>query len=66
MPKASPAKTRPPRRPRWGRLSRTEPRLDWAAIVAAVPEPDTAHGEPALSLAEIQALSPEQRLALFA
>ncbi|MHB2208597.1 hypothetical protein [Methylobacterium sp. CM6257] len=40
--------------------------LDWAAVVAAAPEPDTAQGEPALSLAEIQALPPEQRLALFA
>jgi hypothetical protein len=40
--------------------------LDWAALVAAAPEPGPASDEPALSLAEIEALSPEQRLALFA
>ncbi|MCJ2134508.1 hypothetical protein MKK69_10655 [Methylobacterium sp. J-026] len=45
--------------------------LDWAGIVAAAPAPggmrtEAGQGEAALSLAEIDALSPEQRLALFA
>lgn len=47
------------------------PAFDWAALVAAtaVPDGDLAGGgeaEAAPSLAEIEALSPEQRLALFA
>ena len=40
--------------------------LDWAALVAAAPEPGPAPDGPVRSLAEIEALSPEQRLALFA
>ncbi|MCJ2050010.1 hypothetical protein [Methylobacterium sp. J-070] len=40
--------------------------LDWAALVAAAPEPDGAQAEPAPDFAAIDALSPEQRLALFA
>jgi hypothetical protein len=40
--------------------------LDWAALVAATPLPAPAEEEPALSFAEIDALPPEQRLALFA
>lgn len=44
------------------------PALDWAGIVAAAPEPDAVPGESdaALSFAAIDALSPEERLALFA
>ncbi|QGY04865.1 hypothetical protein MMSR116_25400 [Methylobacterium mesophilicum SR1.6/6] len=43
-----------------------DPELDWAALVAATPLPAPAGEEPALSFAEIDALPPEQRLALFA
>ncbi|MCJ2087333.1 hypothetical protein MKK88_15265 [Methylobacterium sp. E-005] len=51
--------------------ARDAPELDWAGIVAATPEPDGVPAEPGavdtvLSLAKIGALSPEQRLALFA
>jgi hypothetical protein len=40
--------------------------LDWAALVAAAPEPGALPEAPALTLAEIEDLTPEQRLALFA
>ncbi|MGT2482281.1 hypothetical protein ACU4GR_33375 [Methylobacterium oryzae CBMB20] len=44
-----------------------EAALDWADLVAGTPEPDAAQEEaPALGFAAIEALSPEQRLALFA
>ncbi|MBE7247731.1 MAG: hypothetical protein INR63_22530 [Actinomycetospora chiangmaiensis] len=42
------------------------PELDWAASVAATRLPATAGEEPGLSFAEIDALPPEERLALFA
>ncbi len=40
--------------------------LTWGETVAAAPEPAMPPEEPALSFAEIDALTPEQRLALFA
>ena len=49
-----------------GDAAQEVPEPDWAALVAAAPEPDGVPAEAGLSLAEIDALSPEQRLALFA
>ncbi|MEE7489394.1 hypothetical protein [Methylobacterium oryzae] len=40
--------------------------LTWGETVAAAPEPAMPPEEPALSFAEIEALTPEERLALFA
>lgn len=40
--------------------------LTWGETVAAAPQPAMPPEEPALSFAEIDALTPEQRLALFA
>ena len=42
------------------------PDRDWAELVAAAPDPAVAREAPALSFAEIDALPPEERLALFA